>query len=808
MQSTKLIFPINDGSRDYIAKRIAGRNYVKAADMSANKQYSPGGEWLLDGKKFLSLFIDQDGNQMDTGSIAQLLGVNRAVITEMSQDGKGVPESLFNDIATALYASAIGEVGRAGRLDPRTVDEYFPVVASGTNQNDYVAALGTKIWGFDYAPYWHDMTEERTVTAIGQSKENAESAKNSFSAALEDNEVLLSFMPAFEPFGFEDNYSDVVPKTPQSESVNTTYVQQGALIPEDEILEKSNFQLTKLAEALGVDPDNRLEVLQAILDAGIDVQPKTIKKWESEGVPSEAIDHLIVSGAIPSAADVFGPEFAQFDSMQDRYDVLEKLLEAIEKAGLPATAIASITNATYSLKSAREVIERDKAKNQKRIDGKEKLKISGKASKISTSQKRQLLNSFNAAAKKNGSNELTMEELFGTKRGGLSSGGKRFVAQTPRQRMTTARLQAKYPNLPNAYARVSDIPTPERLNNKGLSSGREQEIYATITANLVESMEKAIANGIEWEAPWRQGRMFPRNGMTRTRYKGINILTLMLAQEEKNYEKPIWGTFDNWKAAGGSVKKGEKGTPIIFAGYIDVEDPKNPGETKTRRTLRSYYVFNLDQVEGVDRAKFDDGMEELDSQLRVADVDQIATALGIDLRHSGDSAYFSPSEDKIVMPPFSEFKSPEDYYSTLMHEIVHWTGGRSRLDRPNMNQRNSPEYAFEELIAEIGAAYMMGILGLSVQPRGDHAHYLGHWVQKLKDDPEAIQKAVTAAQKAANWIIENVPSLKEATEKANKAAEEASAEAKKLSDEAKEARGAASTSRRPNTRRPSTRRRQ
>jgi antirestriction protein ArdC len=143
-----------------------------------------------------------------------------------------------------------------------------------------------------------------------------------------------------------------------------------------------------------------------------------------------------------------------------------------------------------------------------------------------------------------------------------------------------------------------------------------------------------------------------------------------------------------------------------------------------------------------------------------------------------------------------------------MHEIVHWTGHSSRLDRQNMNQFGSPEYAFEELIAEIGAAYMMGILGLVVQPRNDHAHYLASWLKKLKDDPEAIQKAATAAQKSANYIIENVPSLKEATEKANKAAEEASEEAKRLSDEAKEARGSAGKSRKPSTRKPSTKKRQ
>jgi antirestriction protein ArdC len=811
---TSLIRPINTVMERYIAEKIAAKDYVKAESLAKNKEYSPGGEWLVDSRKFLSLFTDDNGSQMSQSDIARLLGVQSSVIRDMGKEGNGVPESLFSDIAIAMHEGIVGQEG-IGNLDPETMNSELNRILDSINALDYRDALGIKLWGFDYSPYWHDMTEQRTVTAIGQGDDGAEDAKRSFLAALEDNEVLGSFRPAFEPLN--DEISLPIRVTPQANATDQAQIaptaNTGSLIQQSEILESRNFKYETLMNALGVDPDNRLAAMQKLVDEAIDVaNAKTLDSWEKNGVPSEAIEHLIATGAIKSAADAFGPEFAEFDSMPSRAEVFERILSALNQSGLPESSIATITGRTYSLNKAKEAIAKAKDKKAKRIAKSEKFKPSGKASKVTKAEMQQMLNSFNVIAKKKGSPTLTMDQMFGNARAGFSSGGKRFVIQTPEKRITKARLEAKYPNLKGAYARISDIPTPERLNNTGLSSGREQDIYATITASLVESMEKAIANGIEWEAPWRSGRMFPRNGMTKTRYKGINTLMLMMAQEEKGYEKPIWGTFDNWKAAGGSVKKGEKGTPIIYAGYIkkEVDDPKNPGEKTeiSRRTMKQYYVFNIDQVEGIDSARFDDGVAELDEQLRVADVDEVSKALGIDLTHAGDRAYFSPSQDKIVMPPFSEFKSPEDYYSVLMHEIVHWTGHSSRLDRQNMNQFGSPEYAFEELIAEIGAAYMMGILGLVVQPRNDHAHYLASWLKKLKDDPEAIQKAATAAQKSANYIIENVPSLKEATEKANKAAEEASEEAKRLSDEAKEARGSAGKSRKPSTRKPSTKKRQ
>lgn len=375
--------------------------------------------------------------------------------------------------------------------------------------------------------------------------------------------------------------------------------------------------------------------------------------------------------------------------------------------------------------------------------------------------------------------------------------------------MATARADVKFQSMPKAQERVSDIATPDRLDRKPLSSGRTEELYQTLTKNIIEKMEEAIATGSRWEAPWHKGRMLPRNGRTTKAYKGINNISLLLIQEEKGYEKPIWGSYEQWKKLGGQVRKGEKGALVIYwnpSGSREVDDPDRPGEKKTVRgapVLRESHVFNLDQVDGIDRTRFDLA-DSLSEEERIGRVDEAVAALGAEIKHIGDRAAFYPTEDVIRMPPFSEFKDARSYYATLVHELVHWTGHRDRLDRPNMHKVTSEaEYAFEELIAELGASYMMAILGLDPEPREDHAQYLGFWVQKLKEDPGAISKAASEAQKAVNYLVENIPFLKEENDEIERVAAQVNSEDKAAADAARAQKPKSSTKRKPS----STRRR-
>ena len=326
-----------------------------------------------------------------------------------------------------------------------------------------------------------------------------------------------------------------------------------------------------------------------------------------------------------------------------------------------------------------------------------------------------------------------------------------------------------------------DFGVPEGTR---LSSGKAEEYYQNLTSHLINMIERSQKDGGKWEAPWHKAGNMPRNASTKNMYSGGNLFALMLAAEEKGYATPHWGGFQQWKKLGGSVKKGEKATAILmpktmFGDEIDPDTGK-----KVRKSKGIYFVtahvFNLDQVEGIDREEFLKlPTDALTPEQRVGKLEDAIKEIGATINTGdGSRAYYSPSEDHVVMPPFELFKSPEGYYGTLAHELVHWTGHSSRLDRKNMNQFGSPEYAREELIAEFGSAFLLAMFGLSSEPREDHAHYLANWLQVLRDEPNALQEAATKAQEASKMLIAKMKivleEMGEIASDAESAAEEAS----------------------------------
>lgn len=288
------------------------------------------------------------------------------------------------------------------------------------------------------------------------------------------------------------------------------------------------------------------------------------------------------------------------------------------------------------------------------------------------------------------------------------------------------------------------------------------DIFQRVTDQIVAAIE---AGADSYRMPWRTSGGFPYspiNTVSKRPYRGINILVLWAAAQAKGYNTGTWATYKQWQELGAQVKKGEKSTSIVFWKFFDREE-EAPGneEMKSRRTpmARGYQVFNANQVEGYDVSE-----QPTESQTeRIAAAETFFHAAGIDVKPGGNSAYYQPSTDSVHMPAFEAFKEPLFYYSVLAHESTHYTGAPHRLNRDLTGRFGSESYAVEELVAELGAAFLCAELGLPTDPRKDHAPYIASWLKVLKSDKRAIFMAAAKAQEATNWLSrQSNPELEEA----------------------------------------------
>ena len=290
------------------------------------------------------------------------------------------------------------------------------------------------------------------------------------------------------------------------------------------------------------------------------------------------------------------------------------------------------------------------------------------------------------------------------------------------------------------------------------------DIYQKVTDQIIA----AIENGLEgnFELPWHHISAVPQNARTGNFYNGVNVPLLWVNQIHSQYVSGQWATYKQWAELGAQVKKGEKGAPVVFWKAIDIEPEEDNEEAETRMFARWSTVFNADQVEGYDVQSF----EPSDIQA-IGAADAVIDASGADIRHEGQRAFYSVSGDYISVPCPKYFKATcdssatENYYSTIFHELVHWTGSESRLDRQKNNKFGGEDYAFEELIAELGAAMVCAKTGVATAPRQDHAHYIKNWLEALKSDKRFIFSASSQAQKAADFLF----SLQETSQEAEAA---------------------------------------
>ena len=268
--------------------------------------------------------------------------------------------------------------------------------------------------------------------------------------------------------------------------------------------------------------------------------------------------------------------------------------------------------------------------------------------------------------------------------------------------------------------------------------------YQKITDQILAQMQTV---GAGWMNPMQGGRAgMPRNAVTGRRYAGINVMILGLTGQS-------WATYKQWRSIGAQVRKGEEGTSVVFYKALQVKD-RDTGDDTTIPMMRSFTVFSAGQVDGYEVEGID-----LTEAERIEGADQWVANTGADIRHNNiGGAFYKPTADWIQVPHIESFKASEhstqneNYYSTLFHELTHWTGHQSRCKRDLGNRFGSPDYAFEELVAEMGAAFQCALLGITNEPRADHAQYLNGWIKCLKNEPKAIFRAASLAEKAVQYL--------------------------------------------------------
>jgi antirestriction protein ArdC len=277
-----------------------------------------------------------------------------------------------------------------------------------------------------------------------------------------------------------------------------------------------------------------------------------------------------------------------------------------------------------------------------------------------------------------------------------------------------------------------------------------KEIYAEVTRKVIEALEQGVKPWIRpWDSSLTDGA--PTNFSTRAAYRGVNILMLNLAQFASGFDHGLWLTYSQAKALGGNVKKGEK-SPAFVVKYKMLErevDGAN-GERESIRfpMLRPYPVFNIAQCEGLDLSILENPEKQNWNDHKA--VDKMVKKTGAAIKHGGDRACFIPSLDRIDMPSKTQFKERGDYYATLVHELVHWTGHKSRLDRLTWAGFGTESYAKEELVAELGSAFLSAKFKLDGKLQ--HASYIKSWLKALNDDHSLIFKASTKAQAAVDYL--------------------------------------------------------
>lgn len=287
------------------------------------------------------------------------------------------------------------------------------------------------------------------------------------------------------------------------------------------------------------------------------------------------------------------------------------------------------------------------------------------------------------------------------------------------------------------------------------AAGR-QEIYARVTASMIADLEQGVR---PWAKPWRtahqSGRIMRPLRHNGEPYSGINVLLLWSSALDHGFASSTWMTFLQAKELDAHVRKGERGSPVVYTGTMVKEHEDEQGDLVEReiRFLKSYTVFNVEQIAELPSHYYEKPPAPVNPAQRIDQAEAFFRATKADIRSGGVKAFYDPAGDFIKVPPLETFQDVESFYATLAHETVHWTRHGSRLARDFGQKSWGDEgYAREELVAELGAAYLCADLDLAPVIREDHAAYVASWLKVLKEDTRAIFSAAAHAQRAVDYL--------------------------------------------------------
>jgi antirestriction protein ArdC len=289
-----------------------------------------------------------------------------------------------------------------------------------------------------------------------------------------------------------------------------------------------------------------------------------------------------------------------------------------------------------------------------------------------------------------------------------------------------------------------------------MTTATRADVYSRVTNKIIADLERGVRPWLKpWNAEHAAGRITRPLRANGQAYKGINVLMLWGEAELKGFVCPIWMTFRQAQELGAHVRKGEHGSLVVYADKITRTETGDDGEGSAREIafMKGYTVFNCEQIEGLPPHFYATATPPKSDMERIAGAESFAANTGATVRHGGDRAYYSITNDYVQMPPFECFRDAESYYATLLHELTHWTRHEKRLDREFGRKRwGDAGYAAEELVAELSSAFLSADLGITAEPRDDHSSYLASWLDVLKNNNRAIFTAAAHAQRAADYL--------------------------------------------------------
>ena len=303
---------------------------------------------------------------------------------------------------------------------------------------------------------------------------------------------------------------------------------------------------------------------------------------------------------------------------------------------------------------------------------------------------------------------------------------------------------------PNTAAATSVSPLDPSGSSKTKFSKTRKDIYQTVTDNIIAALEAGVK---PWYCPWQRVSGMsglPSNYATGVAYSGMNIMLLWSSASKQGFSDSRWLTYKQAQSVGGQVRTRERGTTAIF--YTTLEKENDAGEIDHIPMLKTFTVFNVQQIGGLPLTKVTVSPEARFAPLPQAE--NLFRKSGANIIEKGQNAFFSPSTDEVWLPERHLFADAANFYATGLHELVHWSGGKKRLNREMKGKFGNADYAEEELVAELGSAFLMADLGIEGEVQ--HESYIASWLKALKNDKRYIFKAASAASKAHRYLMDKL----------------------------------------------------